>query len=191
MELLQKYFNDRFQLTAEEWDNVSHCIKRKTLNKGEFFIEQGRTCKNSGFVLEGVLRYFSYDNEGNDPTCYFSYENQYITDPFAFRKQAASDMNLQAVTKSVIAVISYDKDKELLSIFPRWMDITNQLLLDVSMNFANQKELLAMNASKRYDYFTEKFPTVASRVPLQYVASYLGIKQPSLSRVRKNISTGK
>lgn len=95
-------------------------------------------------------------------------------------------MNLQAVTKCDIAVISFDRDKKLQTLLPGWNDIINQVLLEVSMNFANQKELLALNASKRYDYFIENYPTIASRAPLQYVASYLGMKQPSLSRVRKN-----
>jgi hypothetical protein len=187
MKLLQTFFINRFQLPSDDWNLISQNFKQRTLLKGEFFIEQGKTCKNSGFILEGVMRYFSCDNEGNDPTCYFSYENHYITDPFTFRKQLPSDMNLQAVTRCNIVDISLELDKELQTTFPRWNDITNQLLLDVAMNFANQKELLAMSASKRYDYFIEKFPTIANRVPLQYIASYLGIKQPSLSRVRKKI----
>lgn len=188
MEKLQKYFTDRFRIMADEWDLINQHIRRKTLQKGEFFIEQTKVCRNSGFILNGVMRYFSYDENGNDPTCYFACENQYITDPFAFKKQALSEMNLQAVTKCDIAVISFGNDKKLQTVLSQWNDITNQVLLDVSMNFANQKELLALNASKRYDYFIENYPTIASRAPLQYVASYLGIKQPSLSRVRKNIS---
>lgn len=188
MERLQKYFTDNFQLSKDDWNLINENIKTKTLQKGEFFIEQNKICRNSGIILTGVMRYFSYDENGNDPTCYFVCENQYITDPFTFKKQTPSDMNLQAVTKCDIAVISFDADKRLQTVFPRWTDITNQMLLDVSINFANQKELLAMNATKRYDYFIENYPTIARRVPLQYVASYLGIKQPSLSRIRKNNS---
>ena len=188
MEQLQKYFTDKFHLTPDEWSLISHNIQQKTLGKGELFIEQNKLCRHSGFILKGVMRYFSYDENGNDPTCYFVCENQYITDPFTFKKQTPSDINLQAVTVCDIAVISFDADKQLQTILPKWSDMINQVLLEVSMNFANQKELLAMNASKRYDYFTEKYPTVARRAPLQYVASYLGIKQPSLSRVRRNIT---
>lgn len=191
MNSFQKYLTDRFDLTNDEWVMIDQYIKRKVLRKGEFFFEQDKICKVSGFILEGVLRYFSYDSDGNDPTCYFSYENQYITDPFSFRKQIPSDMNLQAVITCEIAVISFAADKKLQEVMPRWSDITNQLLLNVSMDFANQKELLSMNASGRYNYFTKKFPNLASRVPLQFVASYLGIKQPSLSRVRKKATPGK
>ncbi len=186
MKQFQKYFTDKFHFTENEWDLIHQNISIKTLNKGEFFIEQNKICRNSGFILKGVMRYFSYDENGNDPTCYFVCENQYITDPFTFKKQTPADMNLQAVTKCDIAVISFDRDKKLQTLLPGWNDIINQVLLEVSMNFANQKELLALNASKRYDYFIENYPTIASRAPLQYVASYLGMKQPSLSRVRKN-----
>lgn len=185
MELLQKYFTEKFQLSGDEWQLINQAIQKKILKKGEFFIAQDKICRNSGFIIEGVMRYFSYDDNGNDPTCYFSYEHQYITDPFSFKKQSVSDLNLQAITNCNIAVISFERDKELQHVLPRWHEITNQLLLDVSMDFADQKKLLSMTASKRYDYFTDKFPAIANRVPLQYVASYLGIKQPSLSRVRK------
>lgn len=188
MEELHKYLTDKFRLTSDEWNRINHYLDRKTLKKGEFFIEQDKICRNSGFILKGVMRYFSYDENGNDPTCYFACENQYITDPFTFKKQSPSDINLQAVTACDIAVISFDADKQLQSVFPKWNDIINQVLLEVSINFANQKELLAMNASKRYDYFIENYPSVARRAPLQYVASYLGIKQPSLSRVRKKVT---
>lgn len=191
MKQLQNYLTNRFRLSGAEWELISRHLVIKDLQKGDFFIEQNRICRNSGFILEGVMRYFSYDDKGNDPTCYFVCENQYITDPFSFRKQTVSDMNLQAVTKCNIAVIHFDSDKALLAGLAPWNDITNLMTLDVSMDFANQKELLALNASKRYDYFIEKFPTIASRTPLQYVASYLGIKQPSLSRVRKESAARK
>lgn len=188
MKRLQKYFTDKFQLTDSNWILLSKNVKIKTLQKGQFFIEQNKVCKNSGFILSGVMRYFSYNEMGNDPTCYFVCENQYVTDPFTFKKQTPSDINLQAVTKCDIAVISFDADARLQAALTGWSDITNQILLEVSIDFANQKQLLAMNATKRYDYFIQKYPTIATRTPLQYVASYLGIKQPSLSRVRKNNS---
>jgi hypothetical protein len=191
MEQLRKNFVERFKLSSTEWNLIDQHVVRKSLKKGSFFIEEGKICLNSGFVLEGVLRYFSYDAQGNDPTCYFSYENQYVVDPFSFKKHTPCGMNLQAVTKCDIAVISAEDDKQLRTVLPRWQEITSELLLDVSTDFANQKELLAMNASSRYEYFVNKFPTVAKRVPLQYVASYLGIKQPSLSRVRKDARTSK
>ena len=185
MEHLRKYFEDTFNCSEDEWNLISGHFKIKTLQKGEFFIEQNEVCRNSGFILSGIMRYFSYDKNGNDPTCYFVCENQYVVDPFTFKKQTPSEMNLQAVIPCKVAVISYETDLKLQAAFPRWTDITNKILLDVSMNFANQKELLAMNATTRYDYFIEHYPTIASRAPLQYIASYLGIKQPSLSRVRK------
>jgi hypothetical protein len=188
MKRLKKYLTNTFSLTEEEWSLIQQKVSIKKIKKGEFFLEQGKTCKNSGLILEGLMRYFSYDEKGNDPTCYFSSEYQYILDPFVFQTQLVSDMNLQAVINCEIAVISFDNDKELRSILPKWKIITDQLLLEVTMNFANQKQLLTMNASERYDYFVKNFATVARRAPLQYIASYLGIKQPSLSRIRKNTS---
>lgn len=185
MQQLQQKLTETFQLTTDEWDLLERKFSTQSLRKGEFFIEEHKVCRNSGFILEGLMRYFSYDKEGNDPTCYFSYEHHYVTDPFTFKKQTPSDMNLQAVTDCTLWVISIEADRELQTLLPRWNDITNRLLLEVGMEFANQKELLSMNASERYDHFLYTYPLVAQRAPLQYVASYLGIAQPSLSRIRK------
>src|SRR6185295_8578790 len=99
MDFPQKIFSDNFHLKKEEWEVINEVIKPVTLSKGDFFIEEGKICRNSGFILKGVMRYFSYDKDGNDPTCYFSYENHYICDPFAFKKQEPSNINLQALTK--------------------------------------------------------------------------------------------
>ena len=186
MEALQKILHEKFNVTEEEWRIISPYVKLQALEKGEFFIEENKICRSSAFILEGVAHYFNYDKNGNAPTCYFSYEGHYAVDPFTFASQAPAKINLQAVTRCRLAVISYESDKKLGAIFPRWSEIATQALLQVSMEFANQKELVSMNASERYDYFIKQYPHLAKRVPLHYVASYLGVAQPSLSRLRKN-----
>lgn len=191
MERLRAHLHKTVGLTAGEWDLVCEQVRMVSLRKEEFFIEEGRPCKRSGFLLSGVMRYFSFDREGEDPTCYFSYETHYITDPFTFKQQTPATLNLQAITPCEVAVVSFDADRALRKALPRWGQITDQLLLAVSLDFGDQKKLLAMKAAERYEYFTRQYPALARRVPLRYVATYLGITQPSLSRLRKNLVTKK
>lgn len=188
MEKLQKYFIKNFQLNEKEAETILSFLKIQTLQKGDFFIEEEKICRNAGFLLDGIMRYFTYDNEGNDPTCYFSYPTHYIVDPFTFKEQKPSAINAQAVTRCRMAVISFENDQKLNALFPRWQEITNQIVLQLAMEFSNQKSMLSLSATGRYEYFVQKYPEVAQLAPLQFIASYLGIAQPSLSRIRKKIA---
>jgi CRP-like cAMP-binding protein len=184
--LLKTYLEDHFSIDEQEWATISSFFEEVRMPKNEVFIEAGKVCKNAGFILDGVMRYFAADMEGNEPTCYFSFEGHYIVDPFTFDVQQPSNINLKSVTDCSLAVISYQKDSELRQVYPKWVHISNAMLLKVSIEFANQKEMVSMKASQRYEHFVQQYPQLAQRVPLQYIASYLGIAQPSLSRLRKN-----
>lgn len=185
MESLKKYLLKTVAFQEEEWATLEKMVEIRILSKGDLFIEQDKPCKNSGFILEGLMRYFSFDEYGNDPTCYFVDENNYILDPYAFASQVPSSMNLQAITKCRIAVISSSTHKLLQKHIPRWDDVTRQLILRIAMDFADQKDFLRMDAAKRYNYFVNQYPSFATRSPLKYIASYLSIAQQSLSRIRK------
>jgi CRP-like cAMP-binding protein len=159
--------------------------------KNTFLIQSGKICRKSGFMLQGVMRYFAANQHGDEPTCYFTFEGHYIVDPFNYNQQKPSTINLKSITDCTVALISFENDTILAKAFPKWKDITNKMLLDVSMEFANQKTIIALSASERYKYFTDHYPQLALRVPLQYIASYLGIAQPSLSRLRKELTRNK
>ncbi len=182
---LKTYLANEFSVSEEEWLCISRYFEEITLPKNEFFIKFEKVCRRTGFVLEGVLRYFDPDETGAEPTCFFTFEGHYVVDPFTYEEQKPSVMNLKSVTDCRLAVISYERDRKLMAELPRWKEIKTNMILRVSLEFSDQKSLMNMSAAKRYSYFTERYPHLALRVPLQYIASYLGIAQPSLSRLRK------
>jgi CRP-like cAMP-binding protein len=186
MEAFRKYLEQKCRLNPQGWDHLSGFFSAVTLPRNTHFITQGEANRQCGFILEGVLRYFSSTEKGDDPTCYFSFENHIVFDPYTYRTNVPASLNAVAVTDCRLAVISMEEEQKLLAVFPQWMDICNQLLLEVSLEFANQKTMMAMKAAERYAFFCDTYPHLAKRVPLQFIASYLGIAQPSLSRIRKN-----
>jgi hypothetical protein len=187
MDSLKRYLINHFALAESDWEKIKPCFTEVYLPKNQFFIQSGKVCRKTGFVLEGVMRYFAHNAEGDEPTCYFTFEEHYIIDPFAYSSQAISNINLKSITDCKLAVITYSQDQKLRAIFPQWTEITNTMLLKVSIEFANQRGLLSPNASQRYLNFVNQYPHLMQRVPLQYIASYLGIAQPSLSRIRKKM----
>lgn len=188
---LQTYLQTTFAVSADEWKLICSYLEEKTLDKNEFLIQSGKICRKSGFILEGVMRYFEANEQGDEPTCYFSFKGHYVVDPFTYKEQKPSTINLKSVTDCKLALISFENDKKLAAAYPKWKDITNTMLLQVSIEFANQKTMMSLSARERYAYFTEHYPELALTVPLQYIASYLGIAQPSLSRLRKELVKSK
>lgn len=186
MEQLKKYLKERFRLTAEDADIITSYFTEEKISKNHFFVSEGKTELSSAILLEGVVRYFAYDDEGNDPTCYFSFEYHILMDPFTYRQQKPATLNIASVTPCRLAVLSYEDEEKLITAYAKWPVIANEMLLEVSMEFANQKTMTAMAAGERYDFWVKNYPGIANRVPLQYVATYLGITQQSLSRLRKN-----
>ena len=109
-------------------------------------------------------------------------------DPESFFSQKPSDKNVQALTDSQLITISYENMQNLLQNVPRGKDITAAIDQYVTMRMLYQRTfLLNLDATVRYKEFMREYPHVLQRVPLSYIANFLGIAQQSLSRLRKNI----
>lgn len=181
---LQQYF----RLSEADSQLISGYFEVRLLRKNDFFIREGRVCRQAGLILEGVMRYFGYQENGEEQTCYFATDHDYVIDPFSFPGQVPATFNLQLVTDCQVAVISYHRNKELTRLYPGWTGISAALVQRALGEFVNQKKMISYDAAKRYNYFVETYPRFAQEVPLQYIASYLGITQPSLSRLRKQLT---
>ncbi len=180
-----------FSLSADEWSAIEAHLEEAILPKNEFFIQQGRVCRKTGFILEGVMHYFEVDAEGNEPTCFFTYEGHFIADPYTYEEQKPAVINLKSITECRLLVLTFESDRRLSALVPRWREIKSALTLKQSLEFADQKAIIHLSAAERYNYFIRKYPNLALRVPLQYIASYLGIAQPSLSRLRRDMIKNK
>ncbi len=191
MERIKKYLVEQCQLGAEFSDLIVSQYRAKTLKKNEFFIREGGLNNHTAFILDGVIRYFTFDNDGNDPTCYFSYPLHFVSDPYSYFDRLPATLSAQAVSKCELAVLTRDGFRRIQNEFPGWEELCRKIIMGIGLEFANQKTLLSLSANERYDFFLKNYPEVAKQAPLQFIASYLGIAQPSLSRIRKRASVVK
>lgn len=99
-------------LSPAERDTVSSLFKVKTYKKGEFFLEEGRVCKQVGFVTKGLMRYY-INHDGEEKTYDFSQENEYVCNYESFLPQKPSSKIIQALEDSDLFVISHN-DLQLL-----------------------------------------------------------------------------
>ncbi|MEP6806870.1 MAG: Crp/Fnr family transcriptional regulator [Flavobacterium sp.] len=156
--------------------------------KDEYFSEAGKVSQQVGFVLDGIVRVCYYNNKGEEITKYFIEENNLVVDLESFDNEIPSTAYVQATTDCKLIVFSRKDWKELLDTIIPWEAIVHKIISKaLRQKVERRSPLVAEDATTRYLMFLDIYPNVVNRVPLSYVASYLGITQSSLSRIRKNI----
>ncbi|MDX8571300.1 Crp/Fnr family transcriptional regulator [Elizabethkingia sp. HX QKY] len=178
-------FLNKFGFFSES--QLSHITSKATkiqLNKEDHFIESGKVLKQVGFLLEGIFRIYYYNDKGQEITKIFLEENHLISN----LKESVSTEYIQAATTCQLLVFSNKDWNEILLKIPQLeyviQEINRQALVE---KLKRVSPLIAQDATTRYLEFLQKYPTLVNRIPLSYIASYLGITQQSLSRIRKNI----
>jgi len=176
-------------LNPAEIDIVTSLFKEKTYKKGDFFLEEGRICKQAGFVAKGLLRYY-INHDGEEKTYAFSQENDYVCNYESFLSQSPSSKIIQALEDCDVLVISHD-DLQIFYANVREGErfgriaieaVFLQLLKDVNSFYTETSEL-------RYERFIKNHADLQQRISQYHIASFVGVKPQSLSRIRKRIST--
>jgi CRP-like cAMP-binding protein len=188
MEALINYLLQYGQLNQQQIDLIKSKGLLKELRKDEYYAEAGKIPREIAFLTEGIFRICYYNKHGEDITKYFIDENNFVVDINSYNQNIPSSEYAQAITDCKFIVFSKEEMKELSMTIIGWDEIINKITTKALIEKVNKlSPMMAEDATERYLSFFEKFPTLANRIPLSYLASYLGITQSSLSRIRKNI----
>lgn len=188
MEALINYLLQFSNLNQQQIDLIKRKVVFKEIRKDDYFHEAGKIPREIIFLTEGVMRVCYYNNKGDEITKYFIDENNFLADINSYNQEIASTEYIQAVTDCTYFVFSKNTMKELSMTIIEWDAIVAKITAKGLADKVNKiSPMMAEDAKERYLSFLEKFPQLATRIPLSYLASYLGITQSSLSRIRKNI----
>lgn len=176
-------------LTEEEIDLFEKKVIHKKINKGDFFIKEGQTSKEVGFVISGLFRSFYHSSSEEEVTYCFTFSNSFVSAYSSFLSQNKTAENIQALTDIELFTISRDEILKLQESSTNWLRlfkfIAEQEYIKMEKRiFLLQKE----TAEQRYRDLLTNQPEFLQLVPLNYLSSYLGITQRHLSRIRKLIS---
>jgi CRP-like cAMP-binding protein len=173
-------------LNQQQIDLINSLLIFRQCKEGDYFLEAGRISNQVGFILDGVFRVCYYNNKGDEITRYFLQENNFIVDINSYNTGIPSSEYIQSVTVSSLAILSEKSMKELSKTIIGWDSIISKITTKaLSEKVAKVSMMMPQDASERYEFFLENFPTIANRVPLQYIASYIGVTKSSLSRLRR------
>ena len=155
------------------------------LPKGTQILQQGKTCKKLFYIEKGLARSYYYNEKGKDVTVWFFSDNNIMVSVESFFQQTPSLYHMELLEDSTLYFSDYQKLQEL---FDKYHSIerfgrllATQLLTDVVEKL---NAIQFQTAKERYNFLIEKYPDIAYRAPLGHIASYLGITQETLSRIR-------
>jgi len=184
--LLFDFISKYISLTEEEWNAIASLDLFRSEKKGAILLKEGQKTKDSYFVLKGCIRVY-YIIEGEEKTTAFYTEMDAFT-PHCVINKAPSEYFISCVEDSIISVSNSDMEVEINTQFPKF-DIMCRMLSEELL--AKQRidfdEFKTSSPEQRYLNLMQKRPDLIQRVPQHQLASFLGIKPQSLSRLRARI----
>jgi CRP-like cAMP-binding protein len=188
MEALIDFILQFGDLNKQQIEFILSKVRTLEFKKDEYYSEAGKVPRYVGFVVEGVFRFCYYNNKGEEITNYFIDENNFVVDNQNFESKIEASEYIQAVTDCrVLAFSKKDWDDISNTIVGFEMIKANVVKKCLTVAMERRSPLVSEDATTRYLSFIEAFPNLVNRIPLSYVASYLGITQQSLSRIRRNV----
>ncbi len=180
------YFNKWTDLDPNDETKITEAFEHISIKKKKDLLVVGEHCNYLYFITQGCLRSFYVDSKGMEHIYQIRMDNSWISDLESFFSQQASKYNIEAIENSHMLRISHDRFEQLLTEIPK-LERYFRILFQKAYVNALQRLNATMweTAMDRYNDMLKEHPEVFQRVPLVYIASYLGITPESLSRIRK------
>ena len=183
-ELINK-IKSSIHLSPEAEEFIYSISKEKALPKGEVLIRQGQAVKKTFFVTAGCLRSYCIDKNGKEHTLQFAIKNWWISDYIAIHNDELATLTVECLTASNIIEFNARELDEIHTRFPEFESYQRHNLerhvVSLHKRILNQ---LQLSAPERYDLFLKQYPDIEQYTRNYHIASYLGITQESLSRIR-------
>jgi CRP/FNR family transcriptional regulator, anaerobic regulatory protein len=156
--------------------------------KNTIIEEEGKIPQHLYFISEGYIRSLYYDNDGDEVTTYLATPEQYMASFLSLSQQKISTENLETITDCSLLKISREDFLKIIDQYPNFREYSLQIF-EQAFSKMNQRanDLATLTAEQRYSHLINNQGNILQNVPIQYIASFLGIKPQSLSRIRKQM----
>jgi CRP-like cAMP-binding protein len=188
-ETLRTHILSRVEMPDEDFKHVTELMIPKKLRKRQYLLQAGDVCRWLAFISKGCMRHYSIDDAGTEHIERFGIEGWWMVDIDSFQSHKPSPGNIDALEDSELLLIDKSSIDKLSVSVPTW-DRYYMAVLEEEFKAARARisDFMSASAEERYLHFLDMFPDLFQRVPLQQIASYLGITPQSLSRIRKDLT---
>lgn len=187
--MLENYLQKFGILSTKEIQEFLEAVSPWNIRKNDFFIREGEISEKIAFVETGIFRSFYSTDRGDEFTYCFTYPGNLLTAYSSYLSGHPTVENIQAVTDTTMLVISIEKLSRIGRKSSNWTMFFKTVAEQQYMQMEKRVfQLQSHDASTRYKDLIENKAEYIEHIPLQYIASYLGITQRHLSRIRKAIN---
>lgn len=189
IESLLHHLSEFVSIRHDDQKLIESLFEERVYSRSEFFLREGEICKALGFVVKGIFRYY-IDHDGEDRTYNFAPEHHFICNYESLIRQSPSPKHIQAIEDSIVLTISYDN---LQRFYSEVTEGNHFGRIHMERIYADMvRQLVAQyteTPEQRYLNFLKNYPELNQRLPQYYIASYVGVKPQSLSRIRKRLTS--
>jgi len=182
---LQHFLNSIIPFPADQMHIIRNAFTKETLPKGHRLVSGGEICKKLYYLETGLARSYYSNDKGKDITVWFFNDDNFLVGMESFFNQTPSIYTTELLEDCHLHAISYEKLHDLFDQY-HLMERFGRLMITQIMG-AMVDRLAAIQfqtAQERYDFMLKTYPKIVYRAPLGTIASYLGITQETLSRIR-------
>ena len=186
MKELEFYIKSYFGiLQQEDLKRIISLFKPGAIKKGDFYLKSGQACEKLSFIQSGFLRIFVAAEE-KEVTQWISTKASFVTDLSSLVFGSPSRWTIQALTDTELFTISREDYNRIGKLVPQWHEL-EKLFIAKCFTMLEDRIFshLSMTAEERYNFFFENNRELFNQVPLQYIASMLGMTPETFSRIRK------
>lgn len=179
--LLKEYFG---QLTNQELSTIRSYFYEENLHKNEVFTRSEKICDKLSIIKSGILRVYAL-SDGKEITQWISTENYLLTEVTGFFFNQPNRWSIQALTEVELLTINKTDYLKLCKELPKWNEVEKRFIVKCFTTLEDRVfSHLSMTAEERYDLYFEQNKALFNQVPLQYIASVLGMTAETFSRIR-------
>jgi CRP-like cAMP-binding protein len=184
IDFLFERLNKLHPLSKELAEAIDSFIKVDHYDAGDFILREGEICKKASLVEIGLARSY-YINDGRDITSRFMDEGFIITSWQSYYLQQPSNEIIEAMEPTTLISLDYFSIQKLYNEFPEF-NIVGRKQTEYAFYLSEERTqmLRKHTAEEKYKFFLQKHPSILQRVPLKHIATYLGMNEETLSRVR-------
>jgi len=191
MKEIESYIKNYFGVAGSDLTPVANLFEANTLKKGEYLVKLGQYTHELSFIKKGYIRVFAPSPSAEkDITQWISTEGMFITELSSFVFNTASRFDIQAITDCELYTINRTRYNAIGDVIKNWAELDKLFIAKCFITLKNRVfNQLSMSAEQKFNSLFKQNPELFNQVPLQYIASMLGMTPETLSRLRKKLNS--
>lgn len=191
MNEIEQYVETYFGIGGHGLSKVSELFKQTLVSKNDFLVKEGSYARSLSFIKYGIFRMYALDINGNkEVTQWIASKGMFVGDLSSLIFDTPSRWNIQALTDCEIYKISQEDYNNIGKFVPRWHELEKLFIAKCFITLESRVfNQISMTAEEKYLELLDQNPNIFNQVPLQYIASMLGMTPETFSRIRKKLSS--